>query len=73
MDILNLRLSPQVTKDMTWSDYTGKLKREAGETERLRLPPWLKREIPVGKSYSKVGNMITEDAVFTFIVWNISP
>lgn len=44
----------QVTKDMTWSDYDGKLKREAGERERLRLPPWLKREIPMGKDFSKV-------------------
>ncbi|XP_071514375.1 lipoyl synthase, mitochondrial [Panulirus ornatus] len=47
-------ISGEVTKDMTWSDYTGKLKREAGETERLRLPPWLKREIPMGKNYSKL-------------------
>nr|XP_053644118.1 lipoyl synthase, mitochondrial-like [Cherax quadricarinatus] len=47
-------ISGEVTRDTSWSDYTGKLKREAGDTERLRLPPWLKREIPIGKNYSKV-------------------
>nr|XP_045581592.1 lipoyl synthase, mitochondrial-like isoform X2 [Procambarus clarkii] len=47
-------VSGEVTREMTWSDYTGKLKREAGETERLRLPPWLKREIPIGKNFSKL-------------------
>ncbi|XP_064106256.1 lipoyl synthase, mitochondrial-like [Macrobrachium nipponense] len=47
-------ISGEVTKDMTWSDYQGKLKREAGEKGRLRLPPWLKREIPLGKNYSKL-------------------
>lgn len=38
----------------TWENYRGKLKREKGENERLRLPPWLKREIPMGKNYSKI-------------------
>ncbi|XP_070553953.1 LOW QUALITY PROTEIN: lipoyl synthase, mitochondrial-like [Ptychodera flava] len=33
--------------------YTGKLKLEAGD-KRLRLPPWLKTEIPMGKNYSKL-------------------
>ncbi|XP_045118127.1 lipoyl synthase, mitochondrial-like [Portunus trituberculatus] len=47
-------ISGEVTKDTTWEDYTGKLRREAGESARLRLPPWLKREIPVGKNYSKL-------------------
>ncbi|XP_042211475.1 lipoyl synthase, mitochondrial-like [Homarus americanus] len=47
-------ISGEVTKDMTWSDYTGKLKRGKGETDRLRLPPWLKREIPLGKNYNKL-------------------
>lgn len=51
---IEFRLFLQVTKDMNWSDYKGKLKREAGERERLRLPPWLKREIPMGKEFSKV-------------------
>lgn len=47
-------ISGEVTKSMSWSDYQGKLKREAGERERLRLPPWLKREIPMGRNYSKL-------------------
>lgn len=34
--------------------YDGKLKLEKGESVRLRLPPWLKTEIPIGKSYSKI-------------------
>lgn len=33
---------------------SGKLKREKGESERLRLPPWLKTEIPIGKNYAKL-------------------
>ncbi|KAF6208779.1 hypothetical protein GE061_014519 [Apolygus lucorum] len=37
-----------------WSKYDGKLKRESGETGRLRLPPWLKREIPIGQNYSRI-------------------
>ncbi|XP_019408484.1 PREDICTED: lipoyl synthase, mitochondrial [Crocodylus porosus] len=35
-----------------WADYKGNLKREKGE--RLRLPPWLKTEIPMGKNYNKL-------------------
>ncbi|XP_014486937.1 PREDICTED: lipoyl synthase, mitochondrial isoform X2 [Dinoponera quadriceps] len=34
--------------------YNGKLKLEKGESTRLRLPPWLKTEIPMGKNYSKI-------------------
>lgn len=33
--------------------FTGKLRLEKGDT-RLRLPPWLKREIPMGKNYAKL-------------------
>ncbi|KAK7081815.1 hypothetical protein SK128_017790, partial [Halocaridina rubra] len=47
-------ISGEVTKDTSWSDYQGKLKREAGDRQRLRLPPWLKREIPMGKNFSKI-------------------
>lgn len=47
-------ITGKVTKDTSWVDYAGKLKRQAGETDRLRLPPWLKREIPVGKNFSKL-------------------
>uniref|UniRef100_A0A8C0IPA0 Lipoyl synthase, mitochondrial n=1 Tax=Chelonoidis abingdonii TaxID=106734 RepID=A0A8C0IPA0_CHEAB len=35
-----------------WTEYKGNLKRQKGE--RLRLPPWLKTEIPVGKNYNKL-------------------
>lgn len=34
-----------------WEKYDGKLKREKGEEKRLRLPPWLKTEIPTGKYF----------------------
>ena len=34
-------------------DYEGKLKLEKGE-KRLRLPPWLKTEIPVGRNFSQL-------------------
>ncbi|XP_057364990.1 lipoyl synthase, mitochondrial-like [Daphnia carinata] len=36
-----------------WKDYEGKIVRENGG-QRLRLPPWLKTEIPVGKNFSKL-------------------
>ena len=35
------------------TDYEGKLKLEKGE-KRLRLPPWLKTEIPVGRNFSQL-------------------
>lgn len=34
-----------------WNEYEGKLKREKGEQDRLRLPPWLKTSIPTGNNY----------------------
>lgn len=34
--------------------YEGKLRREKNESERLRLPPWLKTEIPTGKNFSRI-------------------
>lgn len=37
-----------------WSAYQGKLFREKNESERLKLPPWLKTDIPTGKNYSKL-------------------
>jgi len=39
--------------DFAEAGYSGKLKLEAGD-KRLRLPPWLKREIPVGKNFSRL-------------------
>jgi len=36
-----------------WTDYEGKLKLAKGD-KRLRLPPWLKTEIPMGQNFSKL-------------------
>ncbi|GBO99803.1 Lipoyl synthase, mitochondrial [Eumeta japonica] len=45
--------NPENTKE-EWAEFDGKLKREKGENERLRLPPWLKTTIPMGKNYAKI-------------------
>ncbi|XP_048480900.1 lipoyl synthase, mitochondrial [Plutella xylostella] len=37
-----------------WAEYEGKLKREKGDAERLRLPPWLKTTIPTGSKFSEL-------------------
>uniref|UniRef100_A0A1L8EB96 Lipoyl synthase, mitochondrial n=1 Tax=Haematobia irritans TaxID=7368 RepID=A0A1L8EB96_HAEIR len=37
-----------------WPKFEGKLRREKGENERLRLPPWLKTPIPIGKNFAKI-------------------
>lgn len=42
-----------LNKEGTWKEYPGKLVREKGD-KRLRLPPWLKTEIPIGKNFSKL-------------------
>lgn len=39
--------------------YTGKLVKEKGD-KRLRLPPWLKQEIPIGKNYHKLKTSLRE-------------
>lgn len=44
----------KIDKNETWDSYQGKLKLSKGEKGRLRLPPWLKREIPMGKDYSRM-------------------
>ncbi|XP_014256515.1 lipoyl synthase, mitochondrial [Cimex lectularius] len=41
-------------EEKDWSSYKGKLKREKGEKDRLRLPPWLKKEIPMGVNFSRI-------------------
>ncbi|XP_043651120.1 lipoyl synthase 1, mitochondrial [Drosophila teissieri] len=43
-----------------WENYEGKLRREKGEEQRLRLPPWLKTTIPVGKNYAKIKAQMRE-------------
>ncbi|NXC70989.1 LIAS protein, partial [Anhinga anhinga] len=41
-----------VSARSAWAEYKGNLKRQKGE--RLRLPPWLKTKIPMGKNYNKL-------------------
>uniref|UniRef100_A0A336MQE3 Lipoyl synthase, mitochondrial n=1 Tax=Culicoides sonorensis TaxID=179676 RepID=A0A336MQE3_CULSO len=41
--------NPEYSTD-DWKEYQGKLKREKNDNERLRLPPWLKTKIPMGKN-----------------------
>lgn len=49
-------ISGDLTDKNVWSDYKGNLKRQKGE--RLRLPPWAKTEIPMGKNYNKLKNTL---------------
>lgn len=51
--------NPDRSKD-DWAQYEGKLKREKGEEKRLRLPPWLKKEIPMGANFSKIKAQLRE-------------
>ncbi|KZC04212.1 PREDICTED: lipoyl synthase, mitochondrial [Dufourea novaeangliae] len=41
-------------------EYNGKLKLEKGDNTRLRLPPWLKREIPMGTNYNRIKSQLRE-------------
>jgi len=43
-----------VPRNSTVHSYDGQLRLEKGQKGRLRLPPWLKTEIPVGKNFSKI-------------------
>ncbi|XP_013787714.1 lipoyl synthase, mitochondrial-like, partial [Limulus polyphemus] len=43
-----------VPRGSTYTDYKEKLKREKGESTRLKLPPWLKTRIPVGRNYDNL-------------------
>lgn len=49
---------PENTADQ-WQ-YDGKLKREKGDEKRLRLPPWLKKEIPIGGNFNKIKSQLRE-------------
>ncbi|XP_075423914.1 lipoyl synthase, mitochondrial [Ascaphus truei] len=49
-------LSGDLIDKSLWAEYKGNLKRQKGE--RLRLPPWLKTEIPMGKNYNKLKNTL---------------
>ncbi|CAK9806551.1 Lipoyl synthase, mitochondrial [Anthophora quadrimaculata] len=44
----------------TYKEYDGKLKLEKGDKSRLRLPPWLKTQIPMGKNYSKIKSQLRQ-------------
>lgn len=50
---------PSYNRD-DWATYEGKLRREKGENDRLRLPPWLKTKIPMGKNYSRIKDQLRE-------------
>lgn len=43
-----------------WTTYEGKLRREKGENDRLRLPPWLKTKIPMGKNFNRIKDQLRE-------------
>ncbi|XP_034280714.1 lipoyl synthase, mitochondrial [Pantherophis guttatus] len=49
-------ISGELSDKTKWAEYKGNLKRQKGE--RLRLPPWLKTQIPVGKNYNKLKNTL---------------
>lgn len=51
--------NPSYNRD-EWDTYDGKLRREKGENERLRLPPWLKTKIPMGKNFSRIKDQLRE-------------
>ncbi|XP_051561015.1 lipoyl synthase, mitochondrial-like [Myxocyprinus asiaticus] len=59
-DGLNLHdfISGELSEKSKWEEYRGNLKRQKGE--RLRLPPWLKTEIPIGKNYNRLKNTLRE-------------
>lgn len=41
--------SPKHSREELAQEFEGKLRKEKGDKDRLRLPPWLKTEIPMGK------------------------
>lgn len=51
-------ISGELSEKSNWAEYRGNLKREKGE--RLRLPPWLKTEIPIGKNYNRLKNTLRD-------------
>ncbi|XP_073841906.1 lipoyl synthase, mitochondrial [Musca autumnalis] len=51
--------NPELSKE-EWKEFEGKLRRDKGENERLRLPPWLKTPIPVGKNFAKIKAQLRE-------------
>ncbi|KAL2098225.1 hypothetical protein ACEWY4_007432 [Coilia grayii] len=51
-------ISGELSDKDRWEEYRGNLKRQKGE--RLRLPPWLKTEIPIGKNYNRLKNTLRD-------------
>ncbi|KAI4875701.1 hypothetical protein NFI96_023364, partial [Prochilodus magdalenae] len=51
-------ISGELSEKRNWEEYRGNLKRQKGE--RLRLPPWLKTEIPIGKNYNRLKNTLLD-------------
>ncbi|XP_072320052.1 lipoyl synthase, mitochondrial [Eucyclogobius newberryi] len=51
-------ISGDLSEKSKWVEYRGNLKRQKGE--RLRLPPWLKTEIPIGKNFNKLKNTLRD-------------
>lgn len=46
-------------KQSTSNDYQGNLVLRKGE-QRLRIPPWLKTEIPMGENYAKLKKTLSK-------------
>lgn len=46
--------NPAHSKEELTNEFEGKLKKEKGDKDRLRLPPWLKTQIPIGKFYNLI-------------------
>lgn len=42
--------NPGHSKEELSKEFDGKLKKEKGDKDRLRLPPWLKTQIPIGEN-----------------------
>ncbi|KAL6110040.1 lias [Pungitius sinensis] len=51
-------ISGELSEKSKWEEYKGNLKR--GKGERLRLPPWLKTEIPIGKNFNRLKNTLRD-------------
>jgi lipoyl synthase len=41
--------NPDHSREDLVKEFDGKLKKEKGDKDRLRLPPWLKTKIPIGE------------------------
>lgn len=52
--------SDVINSTRKWNDYDGLLKRSKDNNERLRLPPWLKTNIPLGENFAKIKQQLRE-------------